>query len=61
MNTLACMLGKAANGPFLRSSDTPYYRKAWSTPPLHKDQSYRVVVEETGEVVYRYIPERKLK
>lgn len=63
MNTLACTLGAKTNTPYLRSSDTPYYRGAWSKPPMpgHRHLAYKVVVEETGEVVFDWKPERPKK
>lgn len=61
MNTLACVLGGKSKTSFLRSSDTPQYRKQWSSPPLHRHLEYRVVVEETGEVVYQWQPEKSNK
>jgi hypothetical protein len=63
MNTLACILGGKSSTPFLKSSDTPHYRRAASKPPMidHRHLAYRVVVEETGEVVYEWKPERTKK
>lgn len=61
MNTLACILGGKNATPFLRSGDTPYYRAAASRPPLNRHLPYRVVVEESGEVVFEWKPERNKK
>lgn len=55
MNTLACSIDDVT---FLRSGDNPLYRQAACRPPATRHLAYQVIVEETGEVVFDWKPER---
>lgn len=55
MRTLAAYIG-GEKSPYIRTGDTPHYRKMLSQRPVNATQQLRVVIEDTGEIVYCYNP-----